>query len=172
MDIQRKGARLSRSSIYTGGVADSCSNHSVGLLLAVAERLQSHLDAAARAVGITHAQIKVLMQLDQPLRLCDLATLQDCDPSSITALVQRLERDGLVQRDVDPHDARARRIRISAKGKRLRQRFLDSIGDGSSALEGLTTEQRAALSGLISPGLISPGLISPGLISPGLVPTG
>src|SRR3978361_777452 len=87
------------------GVADACTNHPVGLLLAVAERLQAHLDATARAVGITHAQAKLLMHPDHPLRLGDLASQKDCDPSSITALVQRLERDGLVQRDVDPSDA-------------------------------------------------------------------
>ncbi|MCU1396860.1 MAG: Transcriptional regulator, MarR family [Ilumatobacteraceae bacterium] len=138
-------------------MADQCTNHPVGLLLAVAERLQAHLDATARSVGITHAQVKLLMQLDQPLRLCDLATLQECDPSSVTALVQRLERDGLVQRDVDPTDARARRIRISAKGKRLRQKFLDAMGDGRDALDLLTVEQRTALARIISPSLTAVG---------------
>ena len=72
----------------------------VGLLLAVAERLQAHLDATARAVGITHAQAKLLMQLYQPMRLGDLASQKDCDPSSITALVQRLERDVSKLRDM------------------------------------------------------------------------
>ncbi|MCU1365631.1 MAG: transcriptional regulator MarR family [Ilumatobacteraceae bacterium] len=122
------------------------------MLLAVAERIQSHLDATARAVGVTHAQVKVLMQLDQPQRLCDLASLQDCDPSSITALVQRLERDGLVQREVDPNDARARRIRISAKGKRSRQKFLELMGDGRAALDTLSADERAALAAMIAGG--------------------
>ncbi|MCU1400655.1 MAG: transcriptional regulator MarR family [Acidimicrobiales bacterium] len=138
--------------IYNGDVADLCTNHPVGMLLAVAERIQSHLDATARAVGITHAQVKVLMQLDQPQRLCDLASLQDCDPSSITALVQRLERDCLVQREVDPNDGRARRIRITAKGKRLRQKFLELMGDGRAALDTLSVEQRTALAAMIAGG--------------------
>lgn len=128
----------------------------VGLLLAVAERLQAHLDATARAVGITHAQAKLLMQLDQPMRLGDLASQKDCDPSSITALVQRLERDDLVRRDVDPSDARARRIRITPKGKRLRQKFMDVIGDGSAAVQDLTCEQRIALARLFTAELAVP----------------
>ncbi len=131
-------------------MADACSNHPVGLLLAASERLNAHLESTARAVGITHAQMRVLMQLDQPTRLCDLASLHECDPSSITSLVQRLERDGLVQRDVDPTDARARRIRISAKGKRLRQKFQDTVGDGSAALADMPREQRLALAAMIS----------------------
>ena len=103
-------------------------------------------------MGITHVQAKLLMHLDQPQRLCDLASMQDCDPSSVTSLVQRLERDGLVQREIDPNDARARRIRISAKGKRLRQKFQDTVGDGSAALADMTRDQRLALAAMISAG--------------------
>lgn len=150
MDIPRNCAWLTGSAIYTGDVADPCTNHPVGILLAVAERLHAHLDATARAVGITHAQAKVLTQLDQPMRLCELASLHACDPSSITALVQRLERDGLVQREIDPTDARARRIRISVKGKRLRQKFFDLVGDGSAAMDGMSTDQRTALAAMIA----------------------
>lgn len=131
---------------------DPCANHPVGLLLAVAESLQAHLDSTARAVGITHAQARVLMQLDQPTRLGDLASQKDCDPSSITVLVQRLERDGLVQREVDPGDARARRIRITPKGKRLRQKFMDGVGDGRAAVQDLTVEQRTLLAQMIKDG--------------------
>lgn len=92
------------------------------------------------------------MQLDQPIRLGDLASLHECDPSSITSLVQRLERDGLAQREVDPTDARARRIRITAKGRRLRQKFQETVGDGSAALADMPTEQRAALAAMITAG--------------------
>lgn len=104
----------------------------VGLILGLAERLRAHLDLAADAVGLTAQQAELLMRIDAPTRMSDLADQRVCDPSSITGLVQRLERDGFVSRTVDPRDGRVRIVRLTPKGRRARLRFQDSVGDGSA----------------------------------------
>jgi DNA-binding MarR family transcriptional regulator len=49
-------------------------------------------------------------------RLSDLAEQAQVAKQTATALVDRLERAGYVEREVDPKDARARLVRIAARG--------------------------------------------------------
>jgi DNA-binding MarR family transcriptional regulator len=51
-------------------------------------------------------------------RIGDLAAVDHCSQPTMTTQVRRLEEAGLVTRTVDPGDARAVRIRITAEGKR------------------------------------------------------
>jgi DNA-binding MarR family transcriptional regulator len=132
-------------------MSDACQNHPVASLIHVASLLQAHMDDVAHSVGITPTQARLLMRLDEPRRLSDLAEAQSCDPSSITVLVQRLERDGFVTRVIDRTDARARLIKLTPKGRKARTRFEEMIGDGSSALGDLTNEQRMALAAWFAP---------------------
>ena len=48
----------------------------------------------------------------------DLADELVCDASNVTQLVARLEARGLVTREPDPADRRARRVSITAAGRR------------------------------------------------------
>lgn len=131
-------------------MAESCETNPLGLLVALASRLQGLFDQAAADVGLTPAQAQALMRIESPVRLNELAQQQACDPSSITTMVQRLERDGLLQRTVDPLDARARLVQLTSRGRKVRQRFLSIVGDGSAVIDALPDEQRAALAGLFS----------------------
>ena len=131
-------------------MSDECALNPLALIMVLAERLQADFEAAAAQVGLTPAQVKVLVRIDQPRRLSDLAQQQSCDPSSMTTMVQRLERDGLLVRTIDPLDARARLVQPTAKGRKLRTRFLELVGDGSRIIDALPDEQRAALAGLFA----------------------
>ena len=131
-------------------MTSSCSGHPVGLILGLADSLRVHLDESARAVGLTAQQAELLARIEAPTRMNELADQRVCDPSSITSLVQRLERDGFVTRMVDPTDGRARIIRLTAKGRRARQRFVDMAGDGTDVVRALSDTQRAALAALFS----------------------
>lgn len=129
----------------------SCEGNPIAILIALADRLRNLFDQAAADAGLTAGQAHLLMRLESPTRMGDLAHQQTCDPSSVTAMVRRLERDGFVERTVDPTDARARIVRLTAKGRRVRNHFVDSVGDGSGALDTLSPVERAALAGLFSP---------------------
>ena len=82
-----------------------------------------------------------------PLRLTALATKEGVSQPSMTQLIQRLERQGLVARLADPDDGRAALIGITRQGqelldewKRLRRERLRML------LATLTAEERSVLS--------------------------
>lgn len=58
----------------------------------------------------------------------------EVDPSRVTRLAQRLEKEGLLRRERDPEDNRVVRLRVTEEGRRLiesrqerRERFEDRI---------------------------------------------
>ena len=80
-------------------------------LATVLERLPAALDAQLqRDSGLTHFEYGVLVALDpvpeRTLRLSTLAAYASCTLSRLSRAVARLERDGLVERSVDPGDGR------------------------------------------------------------------
>jgi DNA-binding MarR family transcriptional regulator len=84
----------------------------------------SAFDRAAQDAGLTAAQACLLTTLEQGSRMMgDLATELLCDASNVTQLVGRLEDRGLVTREPDPDDRRARRVSITTAGRRQRRAF-------------------------------------------------
>jgi DNA-binding MarR family transcriptional regulator len=64
------------------------------------------------------AVIQPLWQCPDGLRLTDLARTSRITKQSMSALVSELESAGYVGRVADPDDARATRIRLTARGRR------------------------------------------------------
>lgn len=131
-------------------VSSSCEANPFALLIGLAERLRTFFDECAAQVGLTGPQAQVLMQLEEPRRITGLAELSSCDPSSASTMIQRLERDGLVRRVVDPTDARARLVELSPKGVRARQQLAELVAGADEVVAGLPAEQRAALAAMFS----------------------
>ncbi|KDF01926.1 MarR family transcriptional regulator [Mycolicibacterium aromaticivorans JS19b1 = JCM 16368] len=52
-----------------------------------------------------------------PMRVTALAAAEGASQSGMTQLVQRLERQGLLERSSDPEDGRASRVMLSENGK-------------------------------------------------------
>ena len=98
---------------------------------AVADRLHSaaiHLLRRLRvedeALGISAPRLSVLSVLVfvGPMRIGALASAEQVEPPTMTRLVDGLQRDGYVTREPDPEDARAVRVRATAKGTRALRR--------------------------------------------------
>jgi DNA-binding MarR family transcriptional regulator len=74
------------------------------------------------AHGLTVTDFEVLRRLSlEPegrMRRVDLAQVVSLTPSGITRLLDGLEREGLVRKDVCPEDARVTYARITARGHR------------------------------------------------------
>jgi DNA-binding MarR family transcriptional regulator len=81
---------------------------------------ENRIVAAVRRAGFsdfTLAQARIAARIGPDgTRLTDLAEQAQVAKQTATALVDRLERAGYVERVVDPRDARARLVRISARG--------------------------------------------------------
>jgi DNA-binding MarR family transcriptional regulator len=83
------------------------------------------------AFGLSGAQWGVLRNLYRAeelglpgLRLTDLSERLLVRPPSVTGLVDRLVRAGLVQRDGSPLDMRAKQVALTDKGRELVERVL------------------------------------------------
>src|SRR5688572_29011357 len=90
------------------------------MLLEAGRAQFGRLEEALKAVGLSTAKYYVLSQLAEsggavPLR--QLAKQQECVPSNMTTLVDRLEADGLVRRVDDPADRRSKRAELTELGK-------------------------------------------------------
>jgi DNA-binding MarR family transcriptional regulator len=150
MDTPTIDAKQRCFSRTVGDMSASCEQNPFALLIDLAERLRAFFDAAAERVGLTGAQAHVLMRLEAPTRMGDLAEAKTCDPSSVTAMVRRLERDGLVQRVVDPTDARARLVQLTPAGVRARADLAEAAAHADDVILQLPEEHRSALAALFA----------------------
>lgn len=101
--------------------------------LATTAMLREQL-AAAGAGQIRPAYLGVLMCLwaEDGLRSVELGRRAGLEPSSMTGLLDRMERDGLLARSPDPDDRRAHRILLTAEGRRA-QRPVNRVIDQALA---------------------------------------
>jgi DNA-binding MarR family transcriptional regulator len=90
------------------------------LMWAVDHALQRASKRMNRTIGLTGPQRLVIRTLgEQPgLSPGEIATRLHLDPSTLTGIIQRLERRGLVLRQRDPDDGRRYRLDLSEKGRR------------------------------------------------------
>jgi DNA-binding MarR family transcriptional regulator len=88
-------------------------------LLAVVARL-NRLATQRIQMPLPAAQARLLATIEAhgEARIGGLAAVDHCSQPTMTTQVRRLEEAGLVTRTVDPGDARAVRIRITAEGRR------------------------------------------------------
>jgi DNA-binding MarR family transcriptional regulator len=96
----------------------------VGLLMFIASRdVETRVVAAMRRAGIddiTLAQARVAARIGpHGTRLTDLAEQAQVTKQTATAIVDRLEASGYVERVPDPTDGRARLVRLTDKAATL-----------------------------------------------------
>jgi DNA-binding MarR family transcriptional regulator len=87
---------------------------------AIVRRFALSERADVACCGLTVAQAATLeaMRADPRLRLGDLGRRLGITPSTLSRNLARLEADGLVTRVVDPGDARAAHVALTASGQR------------------------------------------------------
>jgi len=100
-------------------------------LLVAAHRLRQ---AWANRLGITNADTFAVgfLASDQPRTARELAEFLDVAQSSVTAVIDRLERAGVAERRSHPTDRRALIIALTDRGRRelaaMRRTNLDALG--------------------------------------------
>jgi DNA-binding MarR family transcriptional regulator len=91
-----------------------------------ARALARRFDVALRPLGLTSGQFSLLTSLNQsePPSIGSIAALLAMDRTTLTANLKPLERRGLVKTEVDPADRRARRLLLTASGRKLLRQAL------------------------------------------------
>ena len=104
--------------------------------------------------SVSPTQIAALATIERrgPLTLGELAEIEAVQPPTITAAVDRLEQQGLVQRHRDADDRRVTRVQIAPPGRRLLEEsrsrktaYLDRRLQSLTARERATLERAAAI---------------------------
>ena len=96
----------------------------IGFLIHDVSRLRrTVVDKALRPMGITRSQWWVLANLSrhngQGMMQTELAKVMDVGKVTLGGLIDRLEAGGLVKRQPDPTDRRAKRVVMTPKGTKL-----------------------------------------------------
>ncbi|ABX07027.1 MarR family transcriptional regulator [Herpetosiphon sp.] len=84
----------------------------------VARQLISHYNRVLAPLGLTTAQYFVLVAIkpDEAPTMGELSNRTYLDNSTLTPIVDRLERDGWLERMSDPTDRRTTRIQLTSSG--------------------------------------------------------
>lgn len=119
-----------------------------GLVNGLASQISDHVRRRAVALGLTAAQATALRELTGPMTTRDLAERMSCEPSNATFVIDKLEKQGLVERHPHPTDRRAKLLVLTDDGVALRERLLELLTQ-ESPLAGLTAEQQRTLQELL-----------------------
>lgn len=122
-------------------------NQSFGLVLHdVARLLRWNFDRRAQTIGLSRAKWSVLAHLRRKngARQSELAALLEVQPITLGRLLDRMEKDGWVERRDDPADRRAKCIFLTDKvAPVLDQMQALARETRAEAQQGLSEEERA-----------------------------
>jgi DNA-binding MarR family transcriptional regulator len=121
-------------------------------LLAITERLRQHWAAHATALGLTAAQVKVLLRLTpgEAIPMRKLARQLGYDASNLTTVVDRLAGRGALERRADPADRRVKALVLTPEGERLRDQFWRNLVTDPGPLAPLRQGDLRTLTGLLA----------------------
>jgi DNA-binding MarR family transcriptional regulator len=124
------------------------------MLLQAGRAQYARLEEALKGVGLSAAKYYVLSHLvnaQEPVPLRLLAAEQECVPSNMTTLVDRLEADGLVRRIDDPADRRSKRAVLTPLGIEKAAAGAEVVAGVEKAFtESLDPTERVALAKVLS----------------------
>jgi DNA-binding MarR family transcriptional regulator len=123
-------------------------------LMRVHQLVLTELDELLRPLGLTFARYEVLVLLSfsrrGTLSLGKIGERLQVHATSVTPLVNRLEKAGLLVRSPHPEDGRAVLAAITPQGRAVMQQATDAIVAARFALGALTDEQCDQLTSLLT----------------------
>jgi DNA-binding MarR family transcriptional regulator len=134
------------------------AEHAHRALLRAFGSLRKAMEPYFARFGISRPQWAVLITLHRleveggrgGMRLRDLGERLFIQPPSVTGVVDRLERDGLVARSKVEDDLRVRRVQLTDEGRAVIERVLAvHAGEIQALMSGLTERQQATLARLL-----------------------
>jgi DNA-binding MarR family transcriptional regulator len=126
----------------------------------------AQLEPLLRPLGLTFARYETLTLLsfsrDGSASMSELGERLMIHPTSVTSLVNRLERQGYVTREPDPRDRRVTLARIAPAGRRAAELATESLVDARFGLTGLTRGEARQLLELVRKARVGAGDLAAG----------
>src|SRR5665648_428668 len=100
-------------------------------LKAIFLHIDNHEKALFSEFDLTLPRFYVLLHLSKHpgINFIDLSDLMLCTKSNTTRIVQSMQKDGLVQREVHPDDGRSFQLRLTPAGQAALDRVLPQYND-------------------------------------------
>jgi DNA-binding MarR family transcriptional regulator len=125
------------------------NTHNLGKMLHLAAKLlRREFESYAKHHRLTLPQWQVIAQLSRRdgLSQAALAGLVEVNPMTLSDIADRLEQNGLVRREPDPDDSRAKLVWITPAARKLTDEMRElATGVYEQALVGVDEDDRAAL---------------------------
>jgi DNA-binding MarR family transcriptional regulator len=135
--------------LYHQTMLDSAREETIDLVLQLSHLLGANLGAVAGRFGLTPAQVRAVLALDQPAPMRDLAERLYCDKSNITGIVDGLEDRGLVERTSRPDDRRVKQLVLTEAGRRARADLRALLHGEAPGISRLTPQEEHQLRELL-----------------------
>lgn len=119
-----------------------------GELLEIGKVVMLRLDAALEPQGLSTAKLWALhamSQLDEPPTITFLAECMKTTKSNVTAMIDRLEADGLVTRTRSSEDRRTVRVELTEAGRKQHDAGMIVMERVNDTIEGLFAADELAL---------------------------
>jgi DNA-binding MarR family transcriptional regulator len=108
-----------------------------GALVRLSHLVQHTLACAGRQYDLTPQQAQLLCQLARgPIGMAALGRTLHLEKSSLTGLIDRVERRGLVARAPDEHDRRALKVSLTSHGTDIAEQVHATVTARLDALAG------------------------------------
>ncbi len=141
------------AEIWERRFGDSRAMAAATSIMRAQQILLAELDAQLRPHGLTFARYEALVLITfsregaLPLRLIGQRLM--VHPTSVTNIIQRLERQGLVVRRPNPRDGRGTLAEITAEGRILVERATKDLMAAEFGVGGYDAGQLDEISGLL-----------------------
>lgn len=110
-----------------------CPEQSFGYLLREVSQLwRTLIDRRLEPLGLSDARwqpLLVLHRSDEPMTQTAIATALEIEAPSLVRLLDRLCKDGWVERHKNPHDRRAHHVTLTAKARRTCDNIEQALAD-------------------------------------------
>lgn len=125
----------------------ACGAEAWELFYEVMKASKPYMEMVAADFELSPQQMWALKQLDnqRPSPMSALAGLLGCDASNVTALVDKLESRGLVERRGAEHDRRIKVLVMTSAGITLRDRITERIKQPPPAIANLSSADQESL---------------------------
>ncbi|WNG22312.1 MarR family transcriptional regulator [Cystobacter fuscus] len=101
-------------------------------------------------LGVAHLPVLICLAEEGSLTQAEIAQRTHVEQPTAAALLQRMDKAGLIEKSPDPSDRRATRIRLSARAEKLLPRALELLGrSNDEATAGLSAKELETLHGLL-----------------------
>ena len=111
-------------------------------------QVQASIDAIELDDGLADPARRLLIRLEHPQRMGELARVTKLLPSTVTAQADLLEAGGMVERRRDPNDRRAWILALTEQGKATRDALVHRAGALFRRVTGFEEAEIAAFAAL------------------------